>query len=167
MPYPNVFDKLVALAVDLGGVSGSLGSENKGHQFVMEDKIITPLICYESIYGDLKKGKTNLIAIITNDGWWKNTAGYRQHFAYARLRAIEQRKTIIRSANTGISGVIDTKGEIVQITKWNEKVCLTSIVSLNNEETFYYKFGDYIGRLSVFVAALLLIVAFVKGRLKI
>ena len=166
MPYPNVFDKFAALAVDLGGVSGSLGSENKGHQFVMEDKIITPLICYESIYGDLKKGKTNLIAIITNDGWWKNTAGYSQHFAYARLRAIEQRKTIIRSANTGISGVIDTKGEIVQITKWNEKVCLTSIVSLNNEETFYYKFGDYIGRLSVFVAALLLIVAFVKGRLK-
>lgn len=166
MPYPNVFDKLAALAVDLGGVSGSLGSENKGHQFVMEDIIITPLICYESIYGDLKKGKTNLIAIITNDGWWKNTAGYRQHFAYARLRAIEQRKTIIRSANTGISGVIDTKGEIVQITKWNEKVCLTSIVSLNNEETFYYKFGDYIGRLSVFVAAMLLIVAFVKGRLK-
>ena len=166
MPYPNVFDKLAALAVDLGGVSGSLGSENKGHQFVMEDKIITPLICYESIYGDLKKGKTNLIAIITNDGWWKNTAGYRQHFAYARLRAIEQRKTIIRSANTGISGVIDTKGEIVQITKWNEKDCLSSIVSLNNEETFYYKFGDYIGRLSVFVAALLLIVAFVKGRLK-
>lgn len=166
MPYPNVFDKLAALAVDLGGVSGSLGSENKEHQFMMEDKIITPLICYESIYGDLNKGKTNLIAIITNDGWWKNTAGYRQHFAYARLRAIEQRKTIIRSANTGISGVIDTKGEIVQITKWNEKVCLTSIVSLNNEETFYYKFGDYIGRLSVFVAAMLLIVAFVKGRLK-
>jgi len=113
MPYPNVFDKLAALAVDLGGVSGSLGSENNVHQFVLEDKIITPLICYESIYGDLKKGKTNLIAIITNDGWWKNTAGYRQHFAYARLRAIEQRKTIIRSANTGISGVIDTKGEIV------------------------------------------------------
>jgi len=166
MPYPNVFDKLAALAVDLGGISGSLGSENKVHQFVVNNKIITPLICYESIYGDLKKGKTNLIAIITNDGWWKNTAGYRQHFAYARLRAIEQRKTIIRSANTGISGVIDTKGEIVQITKWNEKVCLTSIVSLNNEETFYYKFGDYIGRLSVFVAAMLLIVAFVKGRLK-
>ena len=57
----------------------------------------------------------------TNDGWWKNTAGYRQHFTYSRLRAIEQRKAIIRSANTGISGVIDKKGEVLQQTKWNEK----------------------------------------------
>ena len=166
MPYPNIFDKLAELAVDLGGMSGSLGSENKVHQFVVDNKIITPLICYESIYGDLQKGKTNLIAIITNDGWWKNTAGYKQHFAYARLRAVEQRKTIVRSANTGISGVINANGEVLKSTNWDEEVCIATEVSLNNVTTFYSVFGDYIGRLSVFVAAMLLIVAFVKGRLK-
>jgi len=166
MPYPNVLDKLAEIVVDLGGVGGSLGSENKAHQFMMDDKIITPLICYESIYGDLQKGKTNLIAIITNDGWWKNTAGYKQHFEYARLRAIEQRKTIIRSANTGVSGVINAKGEVLESTNWDEAVCISAEVSLNNETTFYSVFGDYMGRLSVFVAAMLLIVAFVRGKLK-
>ena len=114
----------------------------------------------------MQKGKTNLITIITNDGWWKNTAGYKQHFLYARLRAIEQRKTIIRSANTGISGVINAKGEVLESTNWNEAICISTEVRLNNEITFYSMFGDYIGRLSVFVAAMLFIVAFVKGKLK-
>ena len=133
---------------------------------MMNDKIITPLICYESIYGDLQKGKTNLIAIITNDGWWKNTVGYKQHFVYARLRAVEQRKTIIRSANTGVSGVINAKGEVLESTNWNESVCIATDVELNNGTTFYSVFGDYIGRLSVFVAVMLFIVAVVKGRLR-
>jgi apolipoprotein N-acyltransferase len=166
MPFPYILDPLAKLAVDLGGTSGSLGSENTVHQFMVDEKIITPLICYESIYGDFQKGKTNLIAIITNDGWWKNTVGYKQHFAYAKLRAIEQRKTIIRSANTGISGVINAKGEVLESTNWNEEICISTEVSLNNEITFYSMFGDYIGRLSVFIATMLFIVAFVKGKLK-
>ena len=114
----------------------------------------------------MQKGETNLIAIITNDGWWKNTVGYQQHFAYARLRAIEQRKTIIRSANTGISGVINEKGEVLESTNWDEAICINTEVVLSKETTFYSVFGDYMGRLSVFVAVILLIVAFVKGRLK-
>jgi apolipoprotein N-acyltransferase len=107
-----------------------------------------------------------LIAIITNDGWWKNTAGYKQHFTYARLRAVEQRKTIIRSANTGISGVINAKGEVLESTNWDEDICIAADVELNNETTFYSVFGDYIGRLSVFVAFMLMITSFVKGKLR-
>ena len=166
MPFPSILDKLAALAVDLGGTAGSLGSDNKVHKFVVNEKLITPLICYESIYGDLQKGKTNLITVITNDGWWKNTAGYKQHFEYARLRAIEQRKTIVRSANTGISGVINANGKVIESSNWDEAVCIAADVSLNNEITFYSVFGDYIGRLSVFVAFMLMITSFVKGRLR-
>jgi apolipoprotein N-acyltransferase len=165
-PFPKLLDKLASVMLDLGGVSGSLASDNKVHQFHVGSKVITPLICYESIYGDLQKGNTSLIAIITNDGWWKNTAGYKQHFEYARLRAIEQRKTIVRSANTGISGVINAKGEVLQSTNWDEEICIAAAVSLNNETTFYSKFGDYIGRLSVFVAFMLMITSFVKGRVR-
>ena len=165
-PFPKLLDKLASVMLDLGGVSGSLASDNKVHQFRVGSKVVAPLICYESIYGDLQKGNTNLIAIITNDGWWKNTAGYKQHFEYARLRAIEQRKTIVRSANTGISGVINAKGEVLQSTNWDEEICIAAAVSLSNETTFYSKFGDYIGRLSVFVAFMLMITSFVKGRLR-
>jgi apolipoprotein N-acyltransferase len=165
-PFPKLLDKLAGLMLDLGGTSGSLGTENKVHQFKVNEMNVQPLICYESIYGDLQKGNTNLIAIITNDGWWKNTAGYKQHFAYARLRAIEQRKMIVRSANTGISGVINANGEVLECTNWDEVICIATDVQLNNETTFYSKFGDYIGRLSVFMAFMLMITSFVKGRLK-
>ncbi|CAI8339123.1 MAG: Apolipoprotein N-acyltransferase [Cryomorphaceae bacterium] len=165
-PFPKILDKLASLMLDLGGTSGSLGTKNKVHQFEVNEMSIQPLICYESIYGDLQKENTNLIAIITNDGWWKNTAGYKQHFEYARLRAVEQRRMIVRSANTGISGFISPYGEVIESTNWDEAICIATDVELNNEITFYSIFGDYLGRLSVFVAAMLFIVAFVKGRLK-
>ena len=141
-----------------------MGGTNTLNNFDLNGKNIRPLICYESIYGEMNYSNSALIAVITNDGWWKNTAGYKQHFEYARLRAIEQRKTIVRSANTGISGVINAKGEVLEKTKWDKKVCISSEVSLSSKITFYNQFGNYIGRISVFIAAMLLIIAFVKGK---
>ena len=166
MPFPYVLDPLAKLAVDLGGTSGSLGNDNYLNSFSVESSVVSPLICYESVYGDMKLGKTNLLAIITNDGWWKNTAGYKQHFHYARLRAVEQRKSIVRSANTGISGVINERGEILKKTEWDESVCINAKVNLNYVATFYSQYGDYIGRISLFIAVLLLIITFVKEIVK-
>ena len=166
MPFPRLLDPLAKLAVDLGGTSGSLGSGNSLNNFKVKDINIRPLICYESIYGEMNFNNSNLIAIITNDGWWKNTPGYKQHFSYARLRAIEQRKTIVRSANTGISGVIMPNGEVLEQTKWDEETCISANPPINTKTTFYAQFGNYIGRLSLFVAFMLMIVAFVKGRLR-
>ena len=166
MPYPNVLDKLAELTVNLGGISGSLGSENTIRNFLINDKNIRPLICYESIYGEMNYKNSDLITIITNDGWWKNSVGYKQHFSYARLRAIEQRKSIVRSANTGISGIIYANGEVLEKTNWDEAVCISANVNLNSKTTFYNRFGNYIGRISVFVSILLLIIASVNGRLR-
>ena len=166
MPFPDILDPFARLAVNLGGISGSLGSVNYLNSFLVDKNVVSPLICYESVYGEMELGKTNLLAIITNDGWWKNTAGYKQHFSYARLRAIEQRKSIVRSANTGISGIINERGQVLQESKWNEVICLTSKVGINTTVTFYNQYGDYLGRLSVFMSAMLLIVALVNGRLK-
>ena len=166
MPFPYILDPLAKLAVDLGGMSGSLGSSNTLHDFEVDGVNVRPLICYESIYGEMNYQNSALIAIITNDGWWKNTAGYKQHFSYASLRAIEQRKVIVRSANTGVSGVISSNGKILQETNWDEAICIAADVKLNSIPTFYAQFGNYIGRLSVFVAFMLLIVTFVKGKLR-
>ena len=166
MPYPNMLDKLAELTVNLGGISGSLGSENTIRNFLINDKNIRPLICYESIYGEMNYKNSDLITIITNDCWWKNSVGYKQHFSYARLRAIEQRKSIVRSANTGISGIIYANGEVLEKTNWDEAVCISANVNLNSKTTFYNRFGNYIGRISVFVSILLLIIASVNGRLR-
>lgn len=166
MPFSYILDPFAKLVVDLGGISGSLGSENYCNSFLVDGNIVSPLICYESVYGEMELGNTNLLAIITNDGWWKNTAGYRQHFKYASLRAIEQRKPIVRSANTGISGVFDQRGRVSQQSKWDESVCLEAKVNLNNKVTFYSQYGDYIGRISLFIATILVFISFVRSRLK-
>ena len=162
MPFPKMLDFLSDLMLDLGGISGSLGSSNNIERFQLDNLSIKPLICYESVYGDINNGITDLIAIITNDGWWGNTLGYRQHLNYSRLRAIEQRKSIIRAANTGISAVIDQRGNIVSTIEWDKKSCLISEVATNKNRTFYSKYGDYIGRLACFIAVILILMLFVK-----
>jgi len=155
----------------LGGTSGGLGSQESPSVFnspTKSDKtLLAPIICYESIYGEYvteysRKG-ANLFAIITNDGWWDDSPGYKQHMAYARLRAIENRRSIVRSANTGISAVIDPMGNVSQQTNWWEATSFLTEVSINNELTFYAKFGDYLGRIAGFVATLLILLTLVKS----
>ena len=167
IPYSFILNKIGDFTVDLGGTSGSLSVDNSIDIFEGKELKILPLICYESIFGDIITSKeSNIIVIITNDGWWKNTSGYKQHFQYARLRAIEQRKSIIRSANTGISAVISPSGEIESETNWDEEIAINSLVSVNDTITFYNKFGDFIGRIFSFVSILLLFSAIVKNKTK-
>jgi len=166
IPFPFIFDRIPNLAINLGGINGSLGSENSITNFNNELSYIRPLICYESIYGEMSFIKSNLIAIITNDGWWKNTAGYRQHFSYARLRAIEQRKVIVRSANTGISGIINYNGDVLNATQWDKKSIISSKVRLNFISTFYSKYGDYIGRISAFISLLIILTVYIKHKVQ-
>ena len=77
------------------------------------------------------------IAIITNDGWWENTSGKDQHLDYAKLRAIETRRWVCRSANTGISAFINQRGDIVQQTKWWTRTAIKQDINLNSDLTFY------------------------------
>jgi len=167
IPYSFLLNVIADFTVDLGGASGSLSKDNTIENFKYKEVNILPLICYESIFGDMITGKnSNIITIITNDGWWKNTSGYKQHFQYARLRAIEQRRSVVRSANTGISGVISPFGQVLEQTNWEEEIAINVKVPLNDKATFYNRYGDYIGRIFSFVTVLLLLSSFVKKRLK-
>lgn len=170
LPYPTIFRPIEKLFA-LGGTSGSLGVQDKPEIFTTHDGIkIAPIVCYESIYGDwvgsyVRQG-ADLLCIITNDGWWKNTPGYRQHLQYASLRAIEMRRNIARSANTGVSAFINYKGEIEMETDWWVEASLNKTTSLKRELTWYAKTGDYIGKLSAWLAVMLLLATFVKARTK-
>ena len=95
--------------------------------------------------------------VITNDGWWHDTEGYRQHFSYSRLRAIETRRWVCRAANTGISGFISPKGEVCQSLGWDKRGVLTMDVTPSSEVTFYAKAGDYLGRLGTYLFILSLL----------
>ena len=98
-----------------------------------------------------------MFAIITNDGWWDVSEGHKQHLSYAKLRAIENRRNIVRSANTGISAVINYKGEIIQSISYGEEGFIKSEVPLFKKITFYVKYGDYIFRISLFFLIIILL----------
>lgn len=160
MPFPWLLKPLEKFALDLGGTTGSLGIQKERSAFFNPDNSlgIAPVICYESIYSDyttdyIRHG-ANLIFIITNDGWWDDTPGYIQHLNYARLRAIETRCPIARSANTGISCFIDQNGEISQPTKWWEAAVIKGELEPNYRETFYVRFGDLLSRCAVVITLL-------------
>jgi apolipoprotein N-acyltransferase len=169
MPYPKLFKFLEKMAVDLGGTSGSLGMQEEASVFVIDSMIkAAPIICYESIFGEyvgefITKG-ANLIVVITNDGWWKNTSGHRQHYLYARLRAIEYRKNIARSANTGISCYINSNGKILHQTSWWEKDVFKQPISIGGKLTFYARMGDYLGRIAAFISVLFILLTIVRSQ---
>ena len=100
-----------------------------------------------------------MIFIITNDGWWGDTPGYSQHLMYGRMRAIETRRSIARSGNTGISCFIDQRGDISQETEWWKPAVIKGSINNNSGETFYVKFGDIIWRGSFYLSILVLIFA--------
>ncbi len=152
MPFQKLLAPIAKLAFDLGGTSGTLGTQKEPSVLISPNtgKKAGVAICYESIYGEyigefVRKG-AQLIFIITNDGWWYNTPGYRQHFCYARLRALETRRCIARSANTGISAFINERGDVLQKTDWAVPAVICAKLNCNNYLSFYAAHGDYIGR---------------------
>jgi len=171
MPFPKYLGFLENLSIDLGGTSGSLGSSPEPVVFYGPDSISTcGLVCYESIFGEyisrFSEQNIDFLTVITNDGWWGNTPGYKQHLYYGNLRAIESRKYITRSANTGISAIINDKGEIEQRTNWWEKAVIKGSIRTNNKKTFYTRNGDLLGQACKFISIFLILGAIVKRKLK-
>ncbi len=163
MPFPALFKPLENLALDLGGTVGSLGLQKE--RTVFKDKTnqtdIAPVICYESVYSDYVSeyvsNGASLIFIVTNDGWWDDTPGYKQHLNYARLRAIENRRQMARSANTGISCFLDEFGNIYQPSRWWQETVIAQKIYPNTELTFFSRFGDLISYSALLFSSLLLL----------
>lgn len=169
LPFTKYLPFMKKLSIDLGGSSGSLGYQEVPSVFSSEvsEYTIAPIICYESIYGEYvnqyAQQGAGLYFIITNDGWWGNTPGYLQHFYYSKLRAIESRRGIARSANTGISAFINQKGDVIQQSEWWVQDSMKGILHDNEGITFYNNHGDYIGRTAAFLSPLLLLLCLVKN----
>ncbi len=147
-----IFKALKFLVIDLGGTVGQLGVGEPGPAFVHNGVSVGTPICYEGLYGNFYGGfvreGARALLISSNDGWWGDTPGHKHLFSMARLRAVEHRRAIARSANTGTSGFIDTRGDVQQKLGWDRRGILTGEVELNSELTFYTRYGDYLGRIS-------------------
>jgi apolipoprotein N-acyltransferase len=159
-PFREVLFFLKPVVDILGGTVSGFGIQMDRGVFESNRGRIAPVICYESVFGDYSTGYVKngaeAFMIMTNDGWWDLTPGHKQHLHYASLRAIETRRSIARAANTGISAFINQKGIIEKRTQYNEPKALEGKIRLNDEMTFYARWGDFIGRIGVFLAGLLI-----------
>ena len=169
-PYPRLFCKLDDM---LGGVMGRCVGQDGISLLKVKDvegysTQIGCAVCYESVYGEyytdyIRKG-ARAMTIITNDAWWGNTPGYRQHLSYASLRAIETRRAIARCANTGISAIVSPSGKILQPTPWWEQAVIKGQIPLRDDITFFVSHGDITGRVCTFIFVLLLLALAVRFR---
>ncbi len=161
LPYKSILEPLLGnVMLDLGGTISTKTVQAERSVFTADDGTkVAPIICYESVYGEYVTGyvknKADFLAIITNDAWWNETQGHKQHLTFASLRAIETRRDVARSANTGISAFVNQRGDIVSRTKYGEKTALMGIVHLNSSQTFYVRHGDFIARIAAAILGLL------------
>jgi apolipoprotein N-acyltransferase len=162
MPFQKYFSFMGEFILNLGGTTGSLAAADSIVMFSGSDSLkIGAAICFESAFGEytgnlVKKG-AGLLVVMTNDGWWKDSPGIWQHFGYSSIRAIENRRSIAQSANTGISGFINQRGEVLEKTGINTPAAIESKLWVNKELTYYTLNGDYIGRICTLFSVVLLL----------
>lgn len=148
-------------SLTMGIARGTLKGDPEAQVMTFGGHKIGAAICYESAFGEYvssfcKKG-ADLLFVITNDGWWGHTPGYRQHFEFSKLRAIENRRCIARSANTGRSGFINQRGDVLQQTHYWEPDAIRETLKANDKVTFYAQHGDYLSRIAVYLTFVLLL----------
>lgn len=167
-PYQNILKPILGnIMIDLGGTVAMKTTQEDREVFKLNnDQATAPIICYESVYGEYVTGYVrngaNFLTIITNDAWWGNSQGHKQHLSYASLRAIETRRSVVRSANTGISAFINETGQVTKSLGYDKQGSIKGEITLNNKQTFYVKFGDYIARIAQFLALFLFLFSVVK-----
>ncbi len=160
-PYINYLKPLLGnLMLNFGGAVISLGIQEERIPFTnkVNNAVIAPIICYEAIYGefitDFIKNKANVLFMLSNDSWWGDSDGYKELFLFSRLRAIENRRSIVRSANSGISAIINQRGDVIEKLDYNKKGAIKGLVQLNEQVTVYANYGDYIARFALLITGI-------------
>ncbi|MEP6647976.1 MAG: apolipoprotein N-acyltransferase, partial [Saprospiraceae bacterium] len=165
-PFKKILFVFKPVVVSLGGSYEGLTEQPERSVFKGGPLNVAPVICYESIFGEycggyVTKGATAFF-IVTNDGWWDDTPGHIQHLKLGTLRAIEHRRPIARSANTGISCFIDIRGQIHQATKYGETTFIKGEIIPETRMTFYTSWGDLIAKGLVILSLVFLIIFIVQ-----
>lgn len=160
VPYVEYFPWLERFTVSLAGIrSWGRGEELTTMEIDLENgdrARLMNIICYESIFPGLvarfvQEG-AEFLTLVTNDGWYATSYGPYQHAAIARLRCIENRRSMVRCANTGVSQFIDMAGRVYADLPWWQARTLTADVDCNSELTFYTRYPLLVPLLSLSVA---------------
>jgi apolipoprotein N-acyltransferase len=147
---------------------GDFTPGKKGHTIQWGDFRLGIQICYEIIFPPLSramvKNHASVLVNITNDAWYGGTSAPYQHFSMTVLRAVENRRSIIRAANTGISGFIDPCGKVIATTPLFEDATITRSVPVIKETTFYSRFGDLFAMVCLLITLVAVFRCFLIGK---
>ncbi len=147
-PFVNQLSRIPFIPVNWPEISG-YGRGREMILFEADDVLFPAVICYDSVFPALVRESVTMgagfVSVITNDGWWGRTSGHVQHYDFARLRAIEMRRAVVRSANNGISGMINADGSPHSRTEYWTRTAFEIQVPIYSHLTFYARTGEWFG----------------------
>ena len=176
IPLRHSFPLFAAIASTWVPGDFTAGTEYAVFDLTNNDGRLAPLICFEDTVGDLARrfvlNGANLLVDVTNDGWFLHSFGSRQHLANAIFRCVENRRPMVRAANTGVTCFINEFGRVTQILQddtgntFTEGV-LTGVVNVpqNSQITFYTRHGEWFAESCAVVTAIAIVVVFASRKI--
>jgi apolipoprotein N-acyltransferase len=148
---------------------GDFGTGEKGRTLKWKNFRIGVLICYEIIFPPLSRAMAqnhaSILINLTNDAWYGKSSAPYQHFSMAIFRAVENRRSLVRAANTGISGFIDPSGKVIEATRIFKDAVITQKVPIIEVKTFYSKFGDVFAMACLGLSVFFILLRLLKFRI--
>jgi len=164
IPYPKIFSFFSKMTHAVGEITP--GKELLLHSF--KTSLFGSPICYEIIFPNLvrkfTKNGAQFLTTLTNDGWYGQSSAPYQHFAIAVMRAVENRRFLLRAATTGISGIVDPYGRILVKSELETQTFLTGQITPMSTKTLYSRIGDVLAYISLTLSFLFLILALIKRK---
>ena len=155
---------------NVGISSWNTGKEVKVFELNENKTVIGGVICIESIYpafcAEFVRKGAGVLAVVTNDSWYGNSSGPYQHKDIAVMRAIENRRSVVRAANGGISCLIDPAGRIAEHTEMFTRDFLTVDVPITYGHTFFTSYPRLVPYICI-VGTLLLLLIFIYDKVKL
>tara|TARA_B110000263_G_scaffold44648_1_gene36609 strand:- start:781 stop:2253 length:1473 start_codon:yes stop_codon:yes gene_type:complete len=159
---PSIFN---TIGFNIGLTNFDFGNELT--MFSVNGINFSSMICIESVFPDLTRKFVNngaeFITYIVNDGWYPRNPQLDQHANRCIYRAIENRRYVIRGANTGVTMVVDSYGNITDRLEFNKEGVMEADITTSNRKTFYTKYGDLFSILNLFFMVLIMVVSFFRG----
>ncbi len=149
---------------------GDFDTGEKGQTIRWQKYKIGIQICYEIIFPALSRAMVqnhaSLLINLTNDAWYGKSSAPYQHFSMSVFRAVENRRSLVRAANTGISGFIDPSGSIIETTQIFKDAVITQKVPMLQIETLYSRFGDVFAMTCLGFSVFFIILRFLKSHIR-
>lgn len=146
MPYKKILSKLFPMLTELNIIEDDYISGDSAAIMQVAGGKVGNIICFESIYPSLTRQSVldgaEIMVEATNDSWLKDSPAMQQHLAHGVFRSVESGRYLIRSANSGISAVIDSHGNIKSQLDVNEQGVIIDTVYFNSQQTPYTTMGD-------------------------